>query len=297
MNKISLPPEYNYIACFLTLACNLKCSYCINLQNDHTRRSVHHGRPPMGKKEWVAALNRIEATEELPITIQGGEPTVHPYFYDIIESVDKPMDLLTNVQFNMDEFKARILPSKFKRWAPYSSIRVSYHPEQMELKDTATRVLSLLECGYQVGVWSVLVPKWEEHILNDAKPLFTKLGIDFRVKEMLDGGTEYGSECGTYKYKEAVGSPVLRACMCRTTELLIAPDGSIHRCHSDLYNLRRGIGHILDEEFVLTRDFRSCSVYGDCSGCDIKVTTNRFQHEGWTSVEIKDVNWNEGTQR
>jgi len=289
LKPLAIPEEYNYVACFLTLACNLKCSYCINIMNDYDRRKIHHGRPPLSASDWINALNRIEAREDLPITLQGGEPTVHPDFYAIVNGVHKPMDLLTNCQFDIDRFIKEVPVTKFKRSAPYASIRVSYHPEQMELEDTVFRVAKLISCGYQVGVWSVLVPRWEDHILNSAKRKFVEAGIDFRVKEMLDGGTEDGTQCGTYKYPDAVGAKVLRSCECRTTELLIAPDGSVHRCHSDIYNLRKGIGHIMDEEFRLDREFRTCHVYGDCSGCDVKITTNRFQQQNWTSVEIINV--------
>lgn len=289
MEKIIIPEDYNYIAVFLTLSCQLKCSYCINIQNDHTRRSIHHGRPPLSARQWINALNRIEARDDLPITLQGGEPTVHPNFYDIVREVEKPMDLLTNCQFDIERFGREIHKDKFRRKAPYASIRVSYHPEQMELLDTVDRVSRLQGLGYQIGVWSVLVPEWQDHIKGEAKTKFESAGIDFRVKEMMDGGDRDGTQCGTYKYPDSVGAKILKTSDCRTTELLIAPDGSIHRCHSDIYNLRKGIGHIMDESFKLDREFRSCQVYGDCSACDVKVTTNRFQVPNWTSVEIINV--------
>lgn len=249
----------------------------------------------MSAQDWINALNRIEATNELPITLQGGEPTVHPDFYTIVNGVNRPMDLLTNCQFDMDRFTREVPITKFKRNAPYASIRISYHPEQMELNDTVKRVSKLAGLGYQVGVWSVLVPEWREHILNEAQYRFRELGIDFRTKELMDGGTAHGH--GTYKYKEAVGADYLRDCMCRTTELLVAPDGSIHRCHSDIYNLRKGIGHIMQESYTPDREYRFCGVYGDCSGCDIKLTFNRFQQPNWTSVEIKDVDWEHERKR
>ena len=243
----------------------------------------------MSASDWVQALNRIEAREDLPITLQGGEPTVHPDFYEIVRQAERPMDLLTNIQFDLERFIKLVPRDKFKRNAPYASIRVSYHPEQMEMEDTIIRASRLLDHGYQVGVWSVLVPQWRSHIMDEAKPAFEKVGIDFRVKEMLDGGTAEGTQCGTYKYPDSVGAKILKTCECRTTELLVAPDGSVHRCHSDVYNLRKGIGHILDEDFKLDREFRICHVYGDCSGCDVKITTNRFQQPNWTSVEILNV--------
>lgn len=287
MNPIVIPPEYNYIGVFLTLSCPLKCSYCINLQN-YSRSGMHAIRKPMSTQDWITALNRIEATTELPLSLQGGEPTSHPGFYEIINGVNRPMDLLTNCQFNIQQFLDRVPQQKFARNAPYASIRVSYHPEQMELLDLVDRVSTLFMHGYQVGVWSVDIPEYKKQ-LDTAAFMFGQLGISFRTKELL--GKYKGHIYGTYKYKNAVDVPEKewKKCLCRTSELLIAPDGSIHRCHSDLYNLRPGIGHVLEEQFTLDRMYRECSVYGNCSGCDVKIKTNRFQEYGHTSVEIKEI--------
>lgn len=287
MKPITIPEEYNYIAVFLTLGCQLKCSYCINIMN-YDRGALAKGRRAMTKEDWIVGLNRINATEDLPISLQGGEPTAHPQFYDIVNAVDKPMDLLTNCQFRLEDFVRNISPSKFRRTAPYAAIRISFHPEQMDLADTVSRVRYLRDRGYQVGVWMVEVPD-QMHTFSEAKFQFQRWGIDFRGKELL--GEYKGRIYGHYKYDDAVGQAPSnhKTCYCRTTELIVAPDGSIHRCHSDVYNMRSGIGHILDVEFALDRRFRFCPVYGDCSGCDVKVKTNRFQIHGHTSVEIKEI--------
>ena len=242
----------------------------------------------MSANDWIKALNRIEARDDLPITLQGGEPTVHPAFYEIINAVNKPMDLLTNCMFNIDDFIAKVPTSKFKRNAPYASIRVSYHPEQVNLLTLLPRVQRLHEAGYQIGVWMVEVPD-QMHLAEDASFAFKQLGISFKIKELL--GEYNGKVYGTYKYANSVDAPkeLWKDVLCRSSELLIAPDGSIHRCHSDLYNLREGIGHILDPLFSLDREFRKCFVYGNCSGCDTKVKTNRMQEFGHTSVEVKEI--------
>lgn len=290
MRSIELPKEYNYVAVFLTLGCQLKCSYCINIM-DYKRGGLAKGRPAMTAKDWITALNRIEAREDLPITLQGGEPTSHPDFYEIINGVHKPMDLLTNCQFNIDAFISNVNPDKFKRTSPYASIRVSFHPEQMDLSDTVRRVTALRDGHYHIGVWMVEVPD-QMKVFSEAKFAFQRAGIDFRSKELL--GEYNGRVYGHFKYEGAVGQAreMLKKCMCRTTELIVAPDGSIHRCHSDVYNLRREIGHVLDPSFRLAHVFRPCSVFGDCSGCDVKVKTNRFQEHGHTSVEIIDIEEN-----
>jgi MoaA/NifB/PqqE/SkfB family radical SAM enzyme len=283
---IKIPKRYNYIGVFLSLKCNLKCSYCLNLM-EYDRFEMSKRNQEMSTQDWIDALNRIEARDDLPITLQGGEPTLRKDFYEIITGVNRPLDLLTNCQFDINEFINKVSTNKFRRTAPYASIRVSYHPDQMDLADTVRRVSLLHDSGYQIGVWMVELPDKQEEFLT-AKKRFTEVGIDFRGKELL--GEYKGKLYGTYKYPNAVGkSPKnYKACMCRTTELLIAPDGIVHRCHADLYNMRIGLKHILEERFKLDRAFRGCRMFGGCGYCDVKRKNNRFQIMGHTSVEIKN---------
>jgi len=48
---------------------------------------------------------------------------------------------------------------------------------------------------------------------------------------------------------------------------IVDPAGNVFRCHSDLYNGRAPIAHILDEDFdeETIDEFRSCDVYGSCN--------------------------------
>ena len=192
LSDIILPSTYNYIGVFLTLACNLNCSYCINTHNGLTRKDLLSNEDKTKQKqkvltpsEWIQGLSRIQTREDLPITFQGGEPTISSSFYPIVKGINKHMDLLTNGLFDLDEFRDKVLPSKFKRKAKYASIRISYHPEQMDLYRTASRAQYLQELGYQVGVWSVLTPANEQHLFNEAEQVFKEHQIDFRYKEML----------------------------------------------------------------------------------------------------------------
>jgi len=280
-SDIKIPDHYNYIAAFLTLACNLTCSYCINRFG-----MLGSGRRHLTGEEWARALNRIRTRPDLPITLQGGEPTLHKDFYYIVNNLreDLNIDLLTNLQFDVHEFMANIGPDRIKRDAPYASIRVSYHPEVMELKPLAEKVLIMLEAGYSIGIWGVMHPSQEKEIL-EAQKYCKDLGIDFRLKEFL--GEYEGKMYGTYRYPRACDKEFKKTVQCRTTELIMGPDGSVYRCHSDLYEDRAPVGNITDPEYRLEDIFRPCDVFGHCNPCDIKVKTNRFQVFGHTSVEIK----------
>src|SRR3989338_3733197 len=145
MKPLYLPDSYNYIAVFLTLACNLKCEYCINYyEKGKFKKGILNGQ------DWLEGLNRIEPKSDIPVTLQGGEPSLHPDFIFIIKNLryDFNIDVLTNLQFNVEQFIKEVPASRLRRNAPYANIRVSYHPEQMNLDSLIAKTLKMQEAGF-----------------------------------------------------------------------------------------------------------------------------------------------------
>lgn len=282
MTEIKLPTEYNYVAAFLTFACQLRCPYCIN----HHGGDLVKGRRMTGD-DWIAGINRLQLPPDTPVTLQGGEPTVHKDFVKVVNGIrlDIPIDVLTNFEQPL-EFWKDIDPARLRRKAPYASIRVSWHRGQHDFEALLYRVLAAQKKGYHVGIWTVDHPDYHKEVLG-AKHVAEALGIDFRIKEFL--GPHNGVIHGTFRYPESVDSTDLRFCECKTSELLIAPDGFIYRCHSDLYAGRIPVGHILQERNPLVGKWLPCAVYGKCSSCDTKVKFNRYQEAGHSSVEIRNI--------
>ena len=278
MKPISLPSSYNYIGAFLSFRCNMNCSYCIN------RQGKFKCPPEMPGKDWIAGLSRIATREDLPITLQGGEPTIHKDFYIIaneLHKAGKHLDVLTNGEFDENLFMQKINRTVFQRKAKYACIRFSYHDKTNPLK-LALKVFKLKDNGYSVGIWGLNHPDMIQKN-REMKVLCQSYGIDYREKEYLD------DTHGTYKYPTAViGKKQKKVVQCRTSELLIAPDGGIFRCHSDLYAGINPIAGILNENLAIESIWRPCKRYGLCNSCDVKLKTNRLQEFGHTSVEIKD---------
>lgn len=284
LTRLPLPPSYNYIACFLTLECNLACDYCINVFDSQARTR----RRTVSGAEWVEMLNRLEAPADTPVTLQGGEPSLHPDFNWIIKNLKKELniDILTNLCFDIEKFIAEIDPARLRRQAPYPSIRVSFHPWYMDLDGLVKKVLRMQQAGFSIGIFGILHPAFSEEILK-AQVCCKASGIDFRTKEFL--GEHAGRLYGAYLYPEAVSGKVLKTCLCKTSELIIGPAGEVYRCHQDLYNECAPLGNLRDDGFRIEDVFRKCDRFGRCNPCDIKVKTNRFQIYGHTSVQIKDI--------
>jgi organic radical activating enzyme len=291
MTTIIPHEHHNYIAFFLTLACNLKCRYCINMHGIESRSGQAH-RDQLTADEWIKAANRLVLRDDLPLTLQGGEPTLHTGFYRIVNEV-KPeikMDLMTNLMFDVDEFIDKVPVWRFTREAPYAAIRASYHPEQNDIEDLIAKTEKLQNAGFRVGLYGIEHPDQQlrGHIL-EIQERCQRLGLDFRLKEFL--GEHDKIMHGTFKYDGCVSGDSSRTCECRTTEIIADPSGLIYKCHADLYGGRNPIGHILDEDFSADSIdiFRTCDCYGTCNPCDVKVKTNRYQVFGHTSVEIRNL--------
>ncbi len=289
MNPVTVPETLTYIAVFLTFRCTYRCSYCINRIN---------GLKPsreLGAQDWIRGLNRlaVDRSRKVPITLQGGEPGMHPGMPEIISGMrgDLYIDILTNLDYDMDRFTRAIPPERLQRDVPYASIRVSYHPGFSDLEALLRRLGWLRDRGYSIGLFAVEHPDTDiARIRQQAEAA----GVDFRTKEFL--GMHDGRLYGSYHYPEAVGAARTRRVECRTTEILIAPDGDVHRCHRDLYEGADPVGNILDPGMEsIAFPFRPCDHYGSCNPCDVKLKTNRFQEFGYCAVEIRPPVDPEGT--
>lgn len=279
----AIPESYNYIAAFLTFRCPFHCSFCINKLQGGLVLTYHE----LPGDAWIDFLTRLD-THGVPITLQGGEPGNHPDFIRIVKEVSQahPVDLLTNLAFNLNDFVREVDPERLNREAPYAPIRVSYHPEQFTLDFIMKRVLFLQDAGFRVGLYGVLHPDQHDEIMR-ARDICLDRGIDFRTKPLL--GWHNGTLYGDYAYEDACGGSAIGTCDCAGSELLVAPDGTLHRCHHFLYNKLAPIGHIHDTPLPRADIPRPCAHYGLCNPCDIKIKNNRFQQFGHVAMQISNI--------
>lgn len=280
---LSIPASYNYIGAFLTFACPFRCEYCINR---HGEASLKSGRI-LPAIDWLFFFEQLD-TRNVPVTLQGGEPGLHPDFILIVEELLEmhEVDILTNLAFDLKRFVQKIDPNRINRDAPYAPIRVSFHPSQFSLAEIVGKVLFLQKEGFRTGLYAVEHPENAAHV-DHARKVCQDLGIDFRTKPFL--GRHNGELYGEYSYPDACSAAETRKCECATSELLIAPDGWIYPCHHHLYNRIEPLDHISHSKICLSDAYHPCCHYGHCNPCDVKVKNNRFQKFGHTSMKIRMI--------
>jgi len=287
LKPLQLPDSLNYIGLFLTLECNLNCSYCINDPEQSGRRATlfpiqgKTTRKTLTPDQWRDALLRIPVREDLPITLQGGEPMLYwggKGLGIVLERVPHSFDLLTNFPVTPDVFVRNLngQQAKLQRRAPYPSIRVSYHADEMDrvwkgrgFAELVDRCEGLKDHGFRVspdksqsdvGIYMVEHP--QNRVTAQMRAAFEGR-VPFEGKEFL--GVHEGKLYGHYLYPFSTDliargiHPQTLHCECRTTELLIDPMGFVWGCHFYLYQawskggLQQEFAALEAEEFTFTQ--------------------------------------------
>jgi len=282
--QLQLPDTLNYVGVFLTLECNLGCSYCINDPQQAGRREILFPiqakslRKSLTPAEWAQALNRIPYRQDLPITLQGGEPMLYwggKGLGLILFETPHYFDLLTNFALKPDVFANNLngQQRKLQRDAAYPSIRVSYHAEEMNrvwhgrgfaelvdrcetLRDYGFRV-SPVKAESDVGIYMVAHP--QNKVTAEMESTYAGR-VPFETKEFL--GIHEGRLYGHYLYPFSTDliangiHPDTLGCECRTTELLLDPLGFVWGCHFYLYQRWIAGGPVKEFEELEAQGFR-----------------------------------------
>ena len=248
---MQLPSIFNYIGVLITLRCNFKCSYCLNWRLNKEEKDVDY---------WLQAIDKIET--DLPITLSGGEPSVHKAFFPLLMNLDKKFDLLTNLSFDIEKFIENVSIDRFQNDKGYAPIRVSFHPGFSEKINVLKRVKKLMDAGFRVGLYVV---ETEEN-----KPVIESL----RKIDWLD-------------VVHHIKNSFERKGTCAISELIVGPDGNVYKCHRDLYKGENPLGELLTIDKIDYK-YRLCYNVDECHPCDTKVKRDRFGKYGYTSIK-KDL--------
>ena len=276
----TLPRRLNYIGIFLTLRCPRRCPECLN---EYSSATVE--RTERSAAEWITGLNKLHVA--VPVTFNGGEPLSHCGFYDIVNGISNRLkiDLLTTLPGSLEQFLCCLRPERFTRELPYPSIRVTFHPATMSLRETTNKVQMLLSAGFAAGIYLVDDPS-SRSVVSGIKHEILSQGISCTIKPFL--GYRDGRLHGQYRYDLSVAARSVRFASCRPSVLLVDPHGDIYRCHGDLLRRTKSgrVGNLIDDQDVALVGFTECDHFGLCHPCDVQIKYNRLGYWGYTAVEI-----------
>lgn len=242
---------------FITLRCNFDCTYCI------TRFSPDYNfnYTELPGKSWIDFINSIDSVKD--VIFNGGEPTLHPDFPLIINSL-KPLRLIaigTNYSNSATSALLKIIPR------PDLIIDGSFHPRSISFNDIVSNLHRLISTGFRVRVHLLDYPGFvtrPAYWLHD----FKLLGIDAFVQK-YEG---FFQDQFYYDKKKLPYCGLTSTSTCRCSRSIytpIAPNGDIFFCHYFMYsNIDAGRLGNINSLPVYFPVYLTCDYLGHCNPCD-----------------------------
>ena len=166
----------------LTYRCNLDCFFCYN----------DRGKPgtPLSLEQYDRLLHDLARMQTLFLMLTGGEPMVHPHFFDI-GRIANELGFVTRIRTNGHSLTAKVARRVVDEINPYC-VEVSLHGASAEAHERQTRVAgsfdrlvrnirTSLDAGLRMSV--VTTPTaWNEHEILGMFDLCDGLGVPLRVQ-------------------------------------------------------------------------------------------------------------------
>jgi mycofactocin biosynthetic radical S-adenosylmethionine protein MftC len=256
----------------LTYRCNLDCFYCYN---DKAAKGT-----PLSFEQYLALFADLARMQTLFLTFTGGEPMVHPRFFDLGKAA-RDAGFAVRVRTNGHTLTEKVARRLLQDVDPYL-VEMSIHGATAESHDKQTRVkgsfnqlVSNIRAMTQLGLIQQLVctpTAWNEHEIPELFQLADELGIRLRFQGPVgprdNGDTEplsiqpsagvwnsiYASQSGELSAVDlaansdliatsgAIESPE-RVCGVGTTGVDIDPFGNVYPC----IHLKRSAGSLHEQ--------------------------------------------------
>ena len=166
----------------LTYRCNLDCFFCYN---DRDARGV-----PLSLDQYVVLLDDLARMQVMFLTFSGGEPMVHPRFFDLGRAA-RERGFVVRVRTNGHTLRRAIAERLKKVVDPYM-VEISLHGATGGTHDRQTRVagsfdrlLGNVGVLRDLGVRQRLVctpTAWNDHELEEMLVLADQLGVPLRFQ-------------------------------------------------------------------------------------------------------------------
>ncbi len=161
----------------LTYRCNLDCFYCYN---DREKAGQ-----PLTLDQYKKVLTDLADMQTMFLMLTGGEPMIHPHFFDI-GHIARELGFVLRIRTNGHSLSQQNCERLLKEVDPYM-VDVSLHGATAEVHDRQTRVQGSFErllrniktattLGLRVGVISTPT-SWNEHQIEDMLELCDELSV------------------------------------------------------------------------------------------------------------------------
>jgi len=172
----------------LTYACNLSCVHCLSSSGRRDPRELSTG-------QCRAVIDELEAMQVFYVNIGGGEPTVRPDFWNLVEYATARH---VGVKFSTNGVK--ITPEVARRLAAsdYVDVQISLDGATAEVNDavrgpgsyaTALRAMAnLAAAGFRGFKISVVVTRHNVGQLDEFKAIADRFGAQLRLTRLRPSG-------------------------------------------------------------------------------------------------------------
>lgn len=166
----------------LTYRCNLDCFYCYN---DRDQQGT-----PLSLAQYRVLLEDLARMQTLFLMLTGGEPMIHPHFFDI-GNMTRELGFVVRIRTNGHLLDPRNVERLLREVEPYT-VEVTLHGATAEVHDRQTRVpgsfdrlLGNLRHARSAGLRcaTVVTPTaWNEHQIEAMIALGDELGAPLRFQ-------------------------------------------------------------------------------------------------------------------
>ena len=242
----------------ITQNCNYRCPYCSQ------SKKFHKGIFEQASIETInSVLNFIDKNSNkfnFEITVSGGEPLVHPEFFNFLMELKKrnaAVSIVSNFSFEIEKYiKIKdILGENFKE------LLVSLHLSQVKSLDEFLKkaeIFNSYKGGTNFLAASVLTDENVSELKKVASFLKEKnikfelqhLRIKNKFVEYSDIAKEFISNFPISKIKEKSGT-YSKICLAGVNFMIIYQNGECYRCYSSRFNKVHSLGNIKNKNFKL----------------------------------------------
>lgn len=287
---IKVPIQYlfdAYWSAFLTFNCTGNCWYCIQhvCKDSFLEARVDYEKNKLSGEEWVNFYNRLQKWHSQKLGIIGGEPTIHPDFFEVVNGVKGfYRTITTNLSTKaILQFDHKIENKDNLR------INTSFHPKLMTVDAFAERIHLLRDQGFYID--QIAMVDTHEVDFRKYHTEFLARGITIQPQTFLgifDGELYPNAESSMMEdhgetginnrttFMDGFSCARKTQVLCSSGRFLVAPDGGIYRCHYQLYSGVDKQGDVRTGEFPIEQDYRLCEDYGFCNPCDFPSVS--FKH-------------------